>query len=247
MGATDVVPFIPLEVPRWKTASFSHERSATRVGRELYIPVFLYERAAVTLAAARTSPTSAAASSTASATRLRPASARARTRPGADPSNCRRGRDRRAAFLVAYNVYLGDSTQMRLAREIARDVRESSGGLPPRSKHWRSTSPAKLGIDEPRRHRANFACRCVRCRGARRACARRRVSWSEIVGLVPERIALGVAERRLKLRDSLADHVLERQLLAVRARGPGRASTSSRSELETRFPAAAASPRSLAR
>ena len=45
------------------------------------------------------------------------------------------------------------------------------------------------------------------------------IEWSEIIGLVPERVALGVAERRLKLRDTLAEHVLERRLLEARASG----------------------------
>jgi glutamate formiminotransferase/formiminotetrahydrofolate cyclodeaminase len=42
------------------------------------------------------------------------------------------------------------------------------------------------------------------------------VTWSEVIGLMPERAALDVASTALRLRDDLAAHVLERRLLATR-------------------------------
>src|SRR6185369_2313253 len=46
MGATDVVPFIPLEGSTMEDCIALARQLGERVGRELQIPVFLYERAA---------------------------------------------------------------------------------------------------------------------------------------------------------------------------------------------------------
>src|SRR3954464_9477842 len=48
MGATDVVPFIPLEGTTMEDCIVLARTLGERVGRELEIPVFLYERAAST-------------------------------------------------------------------------------------------------------------------------------------------------------------------------------------------------------
>src|SRR6185369_12451833 len=48
MGATDVVPFIPLEGTTMEDCIVLARALGERVGRELEIPVFLYERAAST-------------------------------------------------------------------------------------------------------------------------------------------------------------------------------------------------------
>src|SRR5579862_9458899 len=48
MGATDVVPFIPLEGTTMEDCIVLARTLGERVGRELQIPVFLYERAAST-------------------------------------------------------------------------------------------------------------------------------------------------------------------------------------------------------
>src|SRR5213082_1878373 len=46
MGATDVCPFIPISNISWDEAIECANRLARRVGEELKIPVYLYERAA---------------------------------------------------------------------------------------------------------------------------------------------------------------------------------------------------------
>src|SRR5262249_60994293 len=48
MGATDVVPFIPLEGATMEDCIVLARALGERVGKELEIPVFLYERAATT-------------------------------------------------------------------------------------------------------------------------------------------------------------------------------------------------------
>jgi glutamate formiminotransferase/formiminotetrahydrofolate cyclodeaminase len=46
MGATDVCPFIPVSKVSWKEAIACAEKLGRRVGKELGIPVYLYEKAA---------------------------------------------------------------------------------------------------------------------------------------------------------------------------------------------------------
>src|SRR5205823_6483954 len=52
MGATDVCPFVPVSNVTWEEAIECARRLAKRVGEELKIPVYLYERAAATPARA---------------------------------------------------------------------------------------------------------------------------------------------------------------------------------------------------
>src|SRR5215203_6293051 len=46
MGATDVCPFVPINGVSWEEAIACAKQLARRVGEELKIPVYLYERAA---------------------------------------------------------------------------------------------------------------------------------------------------------------------------------------------------------
>src|SRR4029077_10389524 len=46
MGATDVCPFIPVSNVTWEEAIESAKQLGKRVGEELKIPVYLYEKAA---------------------------------------------------------------------------------------------------------------------------------------------------------------------------------------------------------
>ena len=129
IGATDVVPFIPLEGATMEhCVALAHELGA-RAWAELGIPVYLYERAATTPAREnladvrrgefeglrediRTNP---ARKPDFGANELHPTAGA--TAVGARP------------FLVAYNVYLGDATQLPVAKEVAKAIRGSSGGL----------------------------------------------------------------------------------------------------------------------
>jgi glutamate formiminotransferase len=128
MGATDVVPFVPVSGVIMDECVELANQLGQRVGQELQIPVYLYARAArrperVRLPDVRrgqfegireailTDPDRApdfgpARLGTAGATAI-----------GARP------------FLVAYNVNLATS-DLPLAKQIARTIRESSGGLP---------------------------------------------------------------------------------------------------------------------
>jgi len=122
MGATDVCPLVPLSgISLEETAALSR-RLAERVGRELRIPVFLYE-AAQPDPARRNLAVIRAGEYEGLADKLR----RAEWRPDFGPAefNPRSGATVIGArdFLVAYNVNL-NTTSTRRANAVAFDVRE---------------------------------------------------------------------------------------------------------------------------
>src|SRR5499426_2639439 len=130
MGATDVVPFIPLEGTTMEDCIVLARTLGERVGRELEIPVFLYERAATTparenLADVRRGEFEGIRDEmNAGAPSRKPdfGPSRAHATAGAVAIGAR-------PFLVAYNVYLGPATNLSVAKNVAKAVRGSSGGL----------------------------------------------------------------------------------------------------------------------
>src|SRR5687767_12629561 len=131
IGATDVVPFIPLEGTTMEDCIALARTLGERVGRELEIPVYLYERAATrpdreNLADVRRGEFEGARDAIGRDPARTPDFGPNRIHPtaGAVVIGAR-------PFLVAYNVYLGDATPRNLdvAKQVAKAVRGSSGGL----------------------------------------------------------------------------------------------------------------------
>src|SRR5215212_1932097 len=129
IGATDVVPFVPLEDSTMEDCIELAKQLGARVGRELEVPVYLYERAATrpirrNLADVRRGQFEG----------LREELGKnAEREPDFGPSSIHQSAGATAIgarpFLVAYNVYLGDAANLPLAKSIAKQVRESSGGF----------------------------------------------------------------------------------------------------------------------
>jgi len=130
IGATDVVPFVPLEGSSMaECVTLAHELGA-RVGRELQIPVYFYE-AAARRAERRNLPDvrnigfeklrSVVATDPARTPDEGPQTALHPT-AGATVIGARN-------FLIAFNVNL-ETQELTLAKEIAKKVREKDGGLP---------------------------------------------------------------------------------------------------------------------
>lgn len=215
IGAADVVPFVPLDGATMDDCIALARAVGERVGRELAIPVYLYERAATRAGhrnladvrrgglegLARVIGTDPARAPDFGPHALHPTAGAVAI--GARP------------FLVAFNAYVGDASQLDTARAIARAVRESSGGLPGvKALGLAVAGEAQVSMNLVDLERTGLADAIDAVE--REAVARAtRVTWTEIIGLVPERTALEVGERRLRLRDALAEHVLERRLLAA--------------------------------
>ncbi len=216
MGATDVVPFIPVRDVTMDDCVVLARQLAERVGRELEIPVYLYARAAARPERERLPDvrkgefeglrerigSDAAADPDYGPRRIHPTAGA--TAIGARP------------FLVAYNIYLA-TPDVAIAKEIAKKIRTSSGGLP---------AVQASGFDVGGRAQVSMnlldidvtapavVFTAVRDLAAARGVA---IERSEIVGLVPERGILSAGTDFLHLPDA-ADHLLEAKIRA--AEGP---------------------------
>src|SRR5690349_24652630 len=129
MGATDVVPFVPLEGSTMEDCIVLARQLGERVGKELLIPVFLYERAATrpdreNLADVRRGEFEGLRDEIGKNSNRKPDYGPEKIHPtaGATAIGAR-------PFLVAYNVYLGDKSNVPVAKEVAKAVRGLSGGL----------------------------------------------------------------------------------------------------------------------
>lgn len=216
MGATDVVPFVPVRDLTMEDCAAIARQLAERVGRELEIPVYLYARAA-----ARPERESLPAIRKGEFEGLRE---RIGKDPAADPDYGPRRIHPTAGvtaigarpFLVAYNIYL-DSADVALAKDIAKKIRTSRGGLPAvqasgfevDGKAQVSMNLLDIDVTPPATVFAAVQAE-ARARGVE-------VLRSEVVGLIPERAILGAGAATLKLPDA-ADHLLEAKIR--QAEGP---------------------------
>jgi glutamate formiminotransferase/formiminotetrahydrofolate cyclodeaminase len=190
---------------------------AARVGERLQIPVYLYARAAARPERERLPHIRKG--------QFEGLRDRIGTDPAADP-DFGPGRIHATAgctaigarpFLVAYNIYL-DTPDVQVAKDIAKLVRTSSGGL---------AAVQARGFDVGGRAQVSMNLLDIDVTPpavvfARvTALARERgvaVDRSEVVGLIPERGILGAGADYLKLSDA-ADHLLEARIRE--AEGPG--------------------------
>jgi glutamate formiminotransferase / formiminotetrahydrofolate cyclodeaminase len=219
MGATDVVPFIPLEGTTMDQCVALARTLGERVGRELGIPVFLYERAATSpvrenLADIRRGEFEKIREEIGTSPVRTPDFGPPRSHPtagtvaiGARP------------FLVAYNVYLGDASNLGVAKEVAKAVRGSSGGL-------KNVKAMGLEVDGQAQVSMNLvdvektpmfrAYDMVKMEAAAHGVS---PTWSELVGLVPERAVIDSAARYLQLRNFSTDQLLEHKVRAAASDG----------------------------
>lgn len=215
MGATDVIPFIPLDGTTMDDCVALARRLGERLAGELEIPVYLYGRAATRPSRERLPDVRKG--------EFEGLAELIGTDPERDPDFGPRHVHQTAGatavgarpFLVAYNVYLRGGDEA-LAKQIAKQVRTSSGGLPAVQAMGLTVggepqvSMNLLDIDATPVHAAfDAVAAAARAAGAD-------VAWSEIVGLVPERAAYATATAHLGLKDDIKAHVLEE---AVRRSG----------------------------
>jgi len=215
IGATDVVPFIPLEGSTMEDCIALARALGERVGRELKIPVYLYERAATTptrenLADVRRGEFEGLREELGRNPARKPDFGPQKIHPtcGATAIGAR-------PFLVAYNIYLGSASNLQIAKNVAKAVRGSSGG-------FRYVKGLGLEVDgqaqvsmnlvdtekTPLHHAFDFVKMRAEAEGGQ-------VTWSEIVGLVPERVLFDAAVSHLQLTKFTPAQILERQVRAA--------------------------------
>jgi len=212
MGATDVVPFVPVSGVTMDECVALARALGERVGRELAIPVFLYARAATRSDRVLLPDVRKGEFEGMRGRMLEPDFGPNRVHPsaGATAIGAR-------PFLVAFNVYL-DTQEIAVAKEIAKQIRTSSGGLP-------AVQASGFIVDGLAQVSMNLldiditspavVFNAIKARAEKQGVA---VQKSEIVGLVPERALIGAAETVLRLSNA-RDHVLETKIRAAAAPG----------------------------
>jgi glutamate formiminotransferase / formiminotetrahydrofolate cyclodeaminase len=213
MGATDVVPFVPVEGVTLEECAELARVAGRRIGEELGIPVFLYEAAAsradrVSLADVRRGEFEGLRERIGRDAERRPdfGPAKIHATAGATAVGARR-------FLVAFNANLNTS-DVRVAKAVAAAIREQSGGM----KNVRA-----LGFSIEGGRRAQVSMNLVNTEATpihrvlalvREEAARHgtTISGCEVVGLIPEYAMLDAAEHALQLENFRRDQVLELRL-----------------------------------
>ena len=213
MGATDVVPFVPVEGVTLDECAAMARRAGARIGEELGIPVFLYEAAAtrpdrVSLAEVRRGQFEGLRELIGKDPAHRPDFGPERIHPsaGATAVGARR-------FLVAFNANL-NTGDVAVAKSIAAAVREQGGGL-------KNVRALGFSIEGGRRSQVSMnlvnteitpihrVLALIESEARRRGAA---ISGCEVVGLVPEAALLDAAEHALQLEHFRRDQVLELRL-----------------------------------
>ena len=212
MGAVDVVPFVPLgDTPMAAAVEAAHALGRA-VAERFDLPVYLYEEAARSperrnLAAVRRGGFEGLAAKCA-APAWAPDYGPPRPHPtaGAVAVGAR-------GFLIAFNAVL-DSDDLEAAREIARAVRESDGGLPAVKAIGvrlasRGRVQVSMNLTDFRRTSPYAAVAAVRREAEARGL---RVAECELVGLMPEAAVEASVREALMLPEFGSSKILERRL-----------------------------------
>ncbi len=210
MGATDVVPFVPIREVTMDDCVAMARRLGARVGSELNIPVYLYEAAATRperedLANVRRGEYEGLKSAILTDPARQPDFGPAQlgtagaTVIGARPA------------LIAFNVYL-TTDNVEIAKKIAKALRHSSGGL----RYVKALGLLVEGRAQVSMNLTNFdktpiyrAVEMIRREAMRYGVA---IAFSELVGLTPEEALIDSARWYLQLDMFQPDQLLERRL-----------------------------------
>jgi glutamate formiminotransferase / formiminotetrahydrofolate cyclodeaminase len=220
VGATDVVPFVPIKGLSMRDCVQAAKRLGHRVGTELEIPVFLYERAAshrdhASLESVRRGGLDGLAFRMATDPDWSPdfGPGQLHETAGAIVIGAR-------PPLVAFNVNLL-SADVNVARSIAGKIRQSNGGMP----HLKAIGVelASRGMVQVAMNLTDYeatplhaAFAAVQSQAAERGVS---VAGTEIVGLVPLAALVETAKEALRLDHFEPSQLLEAQIEAAWSRG----------------------------
>jgi glutamate formiminotransferase len=202
IGACDVVPLVPINCKIEDCIDAARDLGK-KIWEELGIPVYFYEEAALRPERRRLETIRRGGFE-----RLREEAERAERRPdlgdrihptaGAVAVGARRP-------LIAYNVYLKDGDE-ELAKRIAREIRESSGGL----KKVKAIGLMCGGRPQVSMNLVDFEVTPIH-RVLEEIEKYGKIDESELVGLIPERALLSSSYHYLKLRIG-EERILEKRL-----------------------------------
>lgn len=212
MGATDVIPFVPISDVKMEECVEIAREVGERIGRELGIPVYLYEEAAtrpdrVNLADVRRGQYEGIKEEIGKNPDRKPDFGPERMgKAGATAVGARMP-------LVAFNVYLG-TDDIKIAKKIAKAVRHSSGGL--RFVKAMGFEIKERGLVQVSMNLTNYkktpiyrVFEMIKSEASRYGV---NVVEGEIVGLVPEDALLDAAKFYLRLNNFKKMQVLEKKM-----------------------------------
>ena len=213
MGATDVIPFVPIQGVTMAECVELAQRLGKRLGEELDIPVFLYEEAATRperqdLASVRRGQFEGISQYIGSDPALQPdfgprhLGTAGATAVGARP------------FLIAFNVYL-NTEDVAVAKRIAKVVRHSSGGLrfvKALGLLVDGQAQVSMNLTNFQRTPIHVVVEMIRREAARSGCT---ITRSELVGMIPQQALLDVAQWYLQMDGFQPEQVLENHLFST--------------------------------
>jgi glutamate formiminotransferase len=206
IGAADVVPLVPVsEISLQECAELARELGQ-RIWKELRVPVFLYEAAA-------------------SREECRPLQNVRRLAPAGFAPDIGEGRHPTAGasvvgarkFLIAWNINLR-TTNVSVAKEIAKSIRESSGGL---------KAVKSIGLPLESRREVQVSINLVDFEqtplyvvfeAVKKLCLQKgiEIAGSELIGMIPEAALRSSEGHDLEWINFREDLVLERKLASLR-------------------------------
>ena len=214
MGAADVVPFIPIEGVTIEDCVAMARHAGAEIARRFQIPVYLYEAAATSperqnLENIRRGQFEGIRDEIQTNAARKPDFGEARVHPtaGATVVGARK-------FLIAYNVFL-NTTDVEIAKKIAKAVRFSSGGLrfvKGSGFMVRGTAQVSMNLTDFEQTPIHRVFEFVKREAARYGVVP--VS-SEIVGLIPKLALEQAAEWFLQVENFDSSLILENRLAAV--------------------------------
>ena len=202
IGAMDVLPFVPVKNITMEDCAEMARRTGERIARELSLPVYLYEEAAAAPERKNLANIRKGAFNQIGAPDF--GSNRPHTTAGATAVGARKP-------LIAFNINLNTS-DVRIAKAVAKSVRESSGGL----KHCKA-----LGIYLKSQNKAQVSMNLTDCeqtpiyqvfKAVKAEAAKHgaEITESELIGLVPAKALIDCAGYFLRLDGvDLGDRVLD--------------------------------------
>ena len=215
IGAVDVVPFVPVRGVTMAECVLMARATGERVGRELGIPVFLYEQAASAphrqnLADIRQGEFEGLAE------KMQDALWQPDFGPTAPHPSAGAVVVGARTYLIAYNVYLG-TKDIRIAKAIARAVRQRDGGLNNVKAlgmfiKERDMVQVSLNLVDPFRTPIYRVLETIRMEARRYGVP---VVESELIGLLPLEALVDTARYYLQLHNLRAENVLENRLSEV--------------------------------
>lgn len=219
MGAVDVIPFIPVAGTTIGDCVKLAETLGERIGRELEIPVYLYDHAArrperKDLAAVRKGQFEGLKELIGKDESRRPDFGPNRIHPTAGAVACGARRQ-----IVNFNLNL-DTPDMAAGKDIAKRVRASGGGLPAvRGKEIELAARKQVQISTVLTDYETSSMKRVLDEASRLAAEHgAKVKTTEIVGLLPRQALLDFALETLNLENfDPAVQILENRLEAVGA------------------------------